>query len=71
MPTSLRLPVELDARIEELATKTQRSKSYHIRRAIEKYLEDLEDYLTAVAVLEMKNTRTPWKEVKKELGLAD
>ena len=71
MPTSLRLPIELDKRIEELAQKTHRSKSYHIRRAIEKYLEDLEDYLTAMAVLEMKNTKTPWTEVKKELGLDD
>lgn len=71
MLTSLKLPDELNQRISELAKKTQKSKNYHIKKAIEKYLEDLEDYLTAITILEMKNPRIPWKEVKKELDLAN
>lgn len=48
----VRLEPELEQRLDSLAVKTGRTKSYHAKQAIKKYLEDKEDYLIAVAALE-------------------
>lgn len=40
---ALRLPPEIEARLEALAKKTGRTKSYYAREAIIEHLEDLED----------------------------
>jgi RHH-type rel operon transcriptional repressor/antitoxin RelB len=44
---ALRLPAEIEARLDALAKKTGRTKSYYAREAILEYLEDLEDYYIA------------------------
>lgn len=44
---TLRLPADIEQRLEELARKTGRSKSFHIREAIVEHLEDLEDTFLA------------------------
>lgn len=44
---SLRIPKALNDKLEEIAKKTDRVKSYLVRKALEEYLEDLEDYLVA------------------------
>jgi RHH-type rel operon transcriptional repressor/antitoxin RelB len=43
VPTSLRLDDELDARLQRLAQRTGRSKTYYIHQAILLQLEDIED----------------------------
>ncbi|MCH5277197.1 MAG: TraY domain-containing protein [Desulfovibrionaceae bacterium] len=40
---SIRLPEEIDARLENLAERTGRSKTFYVREAILRHLEDLED----------------------------
>ena len=40
---ALRLPAEIEKRLDEIATKTGRSKSYYAREAILLHLDDLED----------------------------
>ncbi len=47
MTTSIRLPEELDARLERLAAKTGRTKSFYIKEAIEEHIADIEDYYLA------------------------
>lgn len=47
MTTSIRLPEELDVRLEKLATKTGRTKSFYIKEAIEEHIADLEDFYLA------------------------
>jgi len=47
MTTSIRLPDELDARLEKLASKTGRSKTFYIKEAIEEHITDLEDFYLA------------------------
>lgn len=42
MPTSIRLPKEIEQRIDELARRTQRSRSFYLREAVERALPDLE-----------------------------
>ena len=52
MTTAVRLPEALQKRLEAFAAKTHRSKSYYLRRALEEFLEDQEDYLLAAAAWE-------------------
>jgi len=44
---ALRLPKNLEDRLEQLAVSTNRTKSFYAREAIERYLEDLEDLYAA------------------------
>jgi RHH-type transcriptional regulator, rel operon repressor / antitoxin RelB len=46
-PPDLAIPDELDARLERLASKTGRTKSFYIKEAIEEHLADLEDFYLA------------------------
>jgi RHH-type rel operon transcriptional repressor/antitoxin RelB len=44
---TLRLPPDIEHRLEALAKKTGRSKSYYAREAILRQIEDIEDYYLA------------------------
>ncbi|HTV54372.1 MAG TPA: ribbon-helix-helix domain-containing protein [Terriglobia bacterium] len=66
----IRLEPELDAKLERLAKKTGRSKSYYAREAIRQFLEDREDYLLGLAVLERKEPTISLEELERRLGLA-
>ncbi len=66
----IRLEPELEERLERLAKKTGRSKSYYAREAIRQYLEDREDYLLGIAVLERQEPTISLKELERRLGLA-
>src|SRR5215216_4833164 len=47
-PETLRISPRLDRALSRLVEKTGRPKTYHIRRALERYVEDTWDYLLAV-----------------------
>ena len=67
---SVRLSVELAARLTELATTTRRSKSSHIVEALERYLEAQEDL--EVALARFRDPEAEWlehDEVRRELSL--
>jgi RHH-type transcriptional regulator, rel operon repressor / antitoxin RelB len=40
---ALKLPREIEDRLDRLSSATHSSKSFHAREAIERYLEDMED----------------------------
>ncbi len=44
---ALRLPPEIEERLDALATKTGRRKSFYAREAILRQIEDIEDYYLA------------------------
>jgi RHH-type rel operon transcriptional repressor/antitoxin RelB len=44
---ALRLPSDIEARLDALAKATGRTKSYYARQAILEYLDDLEDLYLA------------------------
>jgi RHH-type transcriptional regulator, rel operon repressor / antitoxin RelB len=44
---ALRLPPEIEARLDELAKRTGRTKSFYAREAILNHLDDLEDIYLA------------------------
>ena len=66
---SLRLDPKLEKRLERLAKKTRRTKSYYARLALEQFLEDREDYLAGLAVLERNEPTVSLEELREELGL--
>ena len=49
---AIRLPASIEKRLEKLAKRTGRTKTYYAREAILRHLEDLEDVHAADAVLE-------------------
>lgn len=75
MPTSVRLPQELEDRLTALAAETGRSKAFYVRQAIIEYLDDLEDiYLAEKRLEEIRAGRSrtyTFEEVEDQLGLAD
>jgi len=71
MAIALRLSPELDKRLTMLAKKTHRSKSYYAREALERYIEDLEDYYLGLAVQDNPGTVYTLSEVEKMCDLDD
>jgi RHH-type rel operon transcriptional repressor/antitoxin RelB len=68
---ALRLPPEIEARLEAIAKKTGRTKSSFAREAILEKLQDMEDYATAVERLRTMGKTLTWEEVTAELDKLD
>lgn len=75
MPISLRLPKEVEQRLDALATLTGRSKTFYATQAIVEQIDDLEDAYLAEEVLarvrEGKEKTYPLSKLLAEYGLAD
>lgn len=71
---AIRLPADLEARLEALARATGRTKTYYAREAIVEYLDDLEDlYLAERELEELRAGRSetvPLAEVMRQHGVA-
>jgi RHH-type rel operon transcriptional repressor/antitoxin RelB len=72
---AIRLPIEIEQRLETLAKATGRSKSFYVRAALLEHLGDLEDVYLAEQRLEdirAGRSRTyTLEEAERELGLED
>jgi len=72
---AIRLPVEIEKRLEALAKATGRSKTFYAREAILEHLDDLEDvYLAEQRLIDIRSGKTqtiPLEEVMKRYGLED
>jgi RHH-type transcriptional regulator, rel operon repressor / antitoxin RelB len=72
---AIRLPADIELRLEALAQATGRTKTYYAREAILKHLEDLEDlYLAEKELIEVRAGRSKTmslKDVMTQHGLAD
>ncbi len=73
---SVRLPENLEKRLSHLSKVTKRPKSFYVREAIERSLEDIEDVYLAEAAyedfLKSGESTVPLKAVEKALDdLAD
>ena len=75
MPTSVRLDPAVEARLENLARVTRRSKAFYLRELIEQGLDDLEDaYLGAAARGAHRRSgepAIPLDALMEDLGLED
>ena len=51
----IRLPEEIDSRLDNLAKRTSRSKTFYAREAILEYLDDMEDLYLAEQVTKLNS----------------
>ena len=72
---AIRLPADIENRLETLAKATGRSKTFYARQAILEHLEDLEDlYLAEQRLLDIQAGKTktiPLDDVMKSYDLED
>jgi RHH-type rel operon transcriptional repressor/antitoxin RelB len=66
---AIRLDPKIEERLERLAKKTGRTKTFYAREAILEYLEDMEDYYIAIDAIQEPGRIYSSKEAKSELGL--
>ena len=69
---AIRLPEKIENRLDRLAKRTGRTKTYYAREAILRHLDDLEDiYLAEKRLVEIRSGRTKTislEEVMKRYG---
>ena len=72
---AIRLPPDIEERLERLARATGRTKTCYAREVILEHLDDLEDlYLAEQRLIDNRAGRSQtctFEEVERELGLAD
>ena len=70
---AIRLPATIEKRLERLAKRTGRTKTYYAREAILQHLDDLEDIYLAekrMEAIESGRVKTiPLKEIMRQHGL--
>ena len=66
---AIRLDPAIELRLEQLAKRTGRTKTFYAREAILEHLEDLEDTYLATQRLHKPAPTLSAEEVKRELGL--
>jgi RHH-type rel operon transcriptional repressor/antitoxin RelB len=70
---AIRLPEPIEKRLDKLAKRTGRTKTYYAREAILQHLDDLEDiYLAEKGLAAIRSGRTktvPLKEIMRRYGL--
>ena len=72
---AIRLPPDIESRLDRLAKKTGRTKTFYAREAIVEYLDDMEDLHLAerryAALASSKSRTMSLEEAEQLLGLAD
>ena len=72
---AIRLPAEVESRLEELAKATGRTKTFYVREAILEHLDNLEDlYLAEQRLIDIRAGKTqtvPLEEVMRRYGMED
>lgn len=72
---AIRLPADIEGRLDALAKATGRTKTFYAREAILEHLEDMEDlYLAEQRLADVRAGRSGTRsleDVGRELGLAD
>lgn len=75
MAISIRLPGDVEARLQNLAALTGRSQTFYVTEAIREHLDDLEDLYLAQRELEAiragTSTTIPLDDVMKRYGMED
>ena len=69
---AVRLDAETEARLNNLAAQTHRTKSFYVKQALLEYLDDIEDiYIGQKRVEDLragKDELVSFEDLKKELG---
>lgn len=67
----VQLKPELEARLEKLAPENHVSKSFSVREAIERFIEDREDYLAGIRSLAESKSTISLEEMERRSSAAD
>lgn len=62
---AVRIPAEMEARLDQLAQLTGRPKSFYVRKAIETHLAEIEETYTALYRLENPSRRWTLDELEQ------
>jgi RHH-type transcriptional regulator, rel operon repressor / antitoxin RelB len=65
---ALRLPPDIEQRLDALVEKTGRSKSYYAREAILRHIGDIEDYYLARRRLRRGRPRVTLESLERDLS---
>jgi len=65
---AVRLPPEIELRLDALAKKTGRTKSYYVREAILRQIEDIEDYYLARRRLARGGPRVTLESLERRIA---
>lgn len=72
---AIRLPASIEKRLDRLAKRSGRTKTWYAREAILSYIDDLEDLQVAEerlrALKEGRSKTVPLEEVMKRYGMED
>ena len=68
---AIRLPEDIEKRLEALARKTGRSKTFYAKEAILEHLQDIEDYYLAESRSKKNVQGISLDDVEKALGVED
>jgi RHH-type rel operon transcriptional repressor/antitoxin RelB len=70
---AIRLPADIEKRLDDLARRTGRTKTFYVREAILAHLQDLEDAYQAERILERvrsgEEATIPLRHLLKQYGL--
>lgn len=70
---AVRLPAEIESRLDALAKATGRTKTFYVREAILEHLDDLEDlYLAEQRLIDIRSGKSktvPLEEVMERYGM--
>ena len=66
---AIRLPDEIEKRLDILAKKTGRTKTYYVREAVIDHLEELEDIYLSLERLEKPAKRWSLEDLEKNIDL--
>jgi RHH-type rel operon transcriptional repressor/antitoxin RelB len=67
---SIRLPEELAKELDQIAAETERSRSFHARKAVETYVREFADLQIALDRLrDQSDPVVSGRDLKKSLGL--
>ncbi len=66
---AIRISHDIENRLQQLAQKTGRTKTYYAKEAILRFLEDMEDEYLALSRLETPTKRWTQKELEQGVDL--
>lgn len=66
---AIRLPADIEARLNALAAKTGRTKTFYAKEAILEHLDEMEDKYLAIDRLENPGKRWTLDDLEKDLDL--
>lgn len=70
IPISIRLPDRLAKELDDIANETERPRSYHVKKALQNYLEEQADLQVALDRLHDVNDQIiSSDEMRKSLGV--